>query len=68
MFFKDWSLNLNIIFIIHLLVGIGFFYSWYEKGFLSLITILLLFIWVVLLIFGYYAELDEKKRKKDQLE
>ena len=64
MFFKDWSLNLNIIFIIHFLIGIGFFYSWYEKGFLSLITILLLFIWVVLLIFGHYAELEEKKKNK----
>ena len=57
MFFKDWSVNLNIIYIITFLVFLGFIYSWYEKSFLSLTTILLLFIWVILLIFGHYAEL-----------
>jgi 4-hydroxybenzoate polyprenyltransferase len=63
MFFKDWSVNLNIIYIITFLVFLGFIYSWYEKSFLSLATILLLFIWVILLIFGHYAELEEKKKK-----
>ena len=63
MFFKDWSVNLNIIYIITFLVFLGFIYSWYEKSFLSLTTILLLFIWVILLIFCHYAELEEKKKK-----
>jgi 4-hydroxybenzoate polyprenyltransferase len=63
MFFKDWSVNLNIIYIITFLIFLGFVYSWYEKGFLSLATILLLFTWVILLIFGHYAELEEKKKK-----
>jgi hypothetical protein len=55
---------LNILLIVTCSVFVGFLYAWNENGFLDLITILLLFIWVFLLIGGVIiAKLGEKKIK-----
>jgi len=58
---------LNILLIINVLVGIGFFYAWKENGFLDLITIFLLFIWVILLIGGaIIGQNNDKMRLKEE--
>jgi len=43
------------------LVTLGFIYSWFENGFLNLITIFLLFIIVVILIADYFINQNNEK-------
>jgi hypothetical protein len=58
---------LNILLIINVLVLVGFVYAWREKGFLDLITIFLLFIWVILLIGGLIiGKINDKNRLKEK--
>jgi hypothetical protein len=58
---------LNILAIINALVLVGFVYAWIEKGFLDLITIFLLFIWVILLIGGLIiGKINDKNRLKEK--
>jgi hypothetical protein len=58
---------LNILLIINALVLVGFVYAWREKGFLDLITIFLLFIWVILLIGGLIiGKINDKNRLKEK--
>ncbi len=56
---------LNILLIINVSVFVGFVYAWKEKGFLDLITIFLLFIFIILLIGGVIiGQINDKNRLK----
>jgi len=58
---------LNILLIINVSVFVGFVYAWIEKGFLDLITIFLLFVWVILLIGGIIiGQINDKNRLKEK--
>lgn len=56
---------LNILLFINFSVFVGFVYAWKEKGFLDLITIFLLFIFIILLIGGVIiGQINDKNRLK----
>ena len=61
--YKDYSTSLNIILWIGVALDVAFVISWIKNGFFETPTLLLLLIAIITMIWGYYAEKSEKKKK-----